>query len=66
MDPETALLEARRTIQLIRKIQGAETGHPLYCEVPNAYITALVDHFKALDKWMSNGGFLPEDWQAGR
>lgn len=24
------------------------------------------EHFRALDEWLSKGGFLPEDWSAKR
>lgn len=23
----------------------------------------MVEHFKALDDWLSGGGFLPDDWR---
>lgn len=26
----------------------------------------IIEHFEALDEWLSRGGFLPADWNKGR
>lgn len=54
MDPNTALQNAR---EASKKIGEATT--------PDEAASAAVDlmlYFDALDKWLSEGGFLPIDW----
>jgi hypothetical protein len=56
MDPN-ALLEGMRelTSTNLFEIGGAweVAGH----------VQAMADQWAALDEWLSNGGFLPDDWK---
>jgi hypothetical protein len=51
-------MDPNETLRLIRDqiIESDESGIEFY--EPN-YVAEL---FVALDDWLSNGGFLPEDW----
>jgi hypothetical protein len=60
LDPNTALVELRLALRAVREYQDNDTGAPGYCEVPNRVIDRVVDHFTALDEWLSKGGFLPD------
>lgn len=57
MDPNAALAE-------IRSITSNLALNPeLAGEAAALRLAELID---GLDGWMSSGGFLPNDWQAGR
>jgi len=40
--------------------------HPQELSQFLADINDLCDHVSALNGWMSNGGFIPQDWSKGR
>lgn len=54
MDPTTALEELRQLI--VATADGEIDFTPGDIE----------ERFMALDEWLSNGGFLPEQWSKGR
>lgn len=52
MDPDEALRLAR------------EAAHCLDDDVPDdGNVRQLIDSFRALDEWLSQGGFLPAAWR---
>jgi len=53
MDPNALL---RRIRELRRRLAGADAHNP---EDVSELLTNLLD----LDAWITNGGFLPYDWQ---
>lgn len=53
MDPNTALTDIR---QLVKQYNSDGDWHQLDADL-------LVDRIEALDKWITNGGFLPDDWK---
>lgn len=55
MDPNKVLKKARAKAERI-----------LNDDSNTAEAQAFAEHFQALDEWLSNGGFLPEDWRALR
>lgn len=60
MDPDAALLRFRRAYTEARKTSDENgTVHPQVLE-------ELISTAEALDTWLSNGGFLPEDWRKER
>ena len=56
MDPDEALRCVRAAIEEIRELEagGAEFGEQ---------VSDLVEHFEALDAWLTRGGFKPKDWK---
>ncbi|MFJ9365307.1 hypothetical protein ACIRRA_12930 [Nocardia sp. NPDC101769] len=60
MDPNTALAEIRELIKQYNEI-GVWDVHDLR-GVVNILIE-LTDHFHGLDQWLSQGGFLPKEWE---
>jgi hypothetical protein len=52
MDPDTTLEALRRLMEDIH--EGDED-----------ILDSIVEHFQALDEWLSDGGLLPEDWDRG-
>lgn len=54
MDPNETLSELRRWAD----------NHNVAPQPATADL--LVEHFAALDEWLSEGGFLPNNWQANR
>lgn len=58
MDPNEALRLARLTAAQIE----ADTDPG----VRNAHALELAEYFKALDEWLTVGGFLPLAWTKGR
>jgi hypothetical protein len=55
MDPEQALRDARAACE--HWAHGERGDYDLVA------FDNLVNAFEALDQWLSNGGFLPRDWQ---
>lgn len=53
MDPNAALAEIR---ELVKRENDDQDG---------SWAIAAVERFEALDEWITNGGFLPADWQHG-
>jgi hypothetical protein len=53
MDPNASLAMLRA---IAERYQSGDT-------IKQADIQALVDHFEAIDYWLSNGGFLPDAWK---
>lgn len=53
MDPDEALRQLRADVATLSVAVGEDS--PLW---------AIVEHFSALDQWLSRGGFLPRPWQA--
>jgi hypothetical protein len=54
MDPNVALENCRKALQVLLRYNGA----------PASTVNELVESFGALDRWLSAGGFLPGDWAA--
>ena len=60
MDPDKALADARVALKEFREhpcelLTGSIDKHDLASD-------ELAYAFEALDGWLSNGGFLPQDW----
>ena len=55
MDPNEAL---RRIREIVEKTYDKEMSSASVEEMFND----LVDHFEALDDWLTKGGFLPNAW----
>lgn len=57
MDPNDTLLELRNKL----------ADRRLDLDINNMYhawfVETIAEHFQALDDWLSNGGFLPNDWK---
>ncbi|WP_458690458.1 hypothetical protein [Nocardia tengchongensis] len=60
MDPNTALTEIRALIKLYNKLGVWDTSDLL--EVV-CILIELTDHVAGLDKWLSQGGHLPKEWE---
>lgn len=59
MDPDEAL----RILRLTAKQMDADENPLIFA----AHANELIEHFTALDEWLSKGGFLPAAWaQPGR
>lgn len=54
MDPNETLRELRAAMELRDSVDNTD-----------AWSTRPQDLFRALDRWLSNGGFLPVGWQRG-
>lgn len=57
MDPNAALAELRAIVKDSHEVEGDYDVHTV-----NRGERAI-ELFEALDGWLSNGGFLPTDWQ---
>jgi hypothetical protein len=57
MDPTAALVTIRN---LIAEIEA--TGSDRYLAL-SQLADSLAEHVKALDQWMTRGGFLPRQWR---
>lgn len=68
MDPNEALKRARKATARIRELQDKdpEALTKEEAEEHEQEHENLVESFEALDGWLSNGGFLPTGWKAGR
>lgn len=59
MDPDACLAAIRETT--------ADMHYSLdHGTIDEASATQLVEHFEALDGWLSKGGFPPEPWRNPR
>lgn len=58
MDPNEVLKNARAALAHIRASYGDYDGL-------SVQVDALVDAFEALDKWLTNGGCIPDEWDKG-
>jgi hypothetical protein len=57
MDPNEALRSIRRCIAELDKVSDADEMGSLCGE--------LIEHVEALDQWLSQGGFPPDEWRDG-
>lgn len=55
MDPQELLNQMRQNIKLAR--EARTEGEKV------VYMTYAIHKMEELDKWLSNGGFLPKPWQ---
>lgn len=56
MDPDTALANARAALAAHRANEDNDVDA----------LVELADAFEALDGWLTNRGYLPSAWAAGR
>lgn len=57
MDPNEALTRCREAVQFFASDYMSVDAWDM--------IEQFTDHFEALDKWLTGGGFLPADWNRG-
>ena len=55
MDPDAALAAIREAIMRIETSGRQYENHP--------DVDSLIEHFQALDEWLSKGGFSPNSWE---
>lgn len=60
MDPDKCLEELRNDCYYLEYATGVATW------VDQADYMKVVEKVRALDEWLSSGGFLPKDWSKGR
>ncbi|APB01697.1 hypothetical protein [Nocardia seriolae] len=60
MDPNAALSEIRSLVKRYSEIQVWDV-HDLRDVVD--ILIELTGHFDGLDQWLSQGGFLPKEWE---
>jgi len=58
MDPDECLLRLRAAAAKVREEMAKGLGGD-----PMDDVSDMLEHFEALDGWISNGGFLPEAWK---
>lgn len=58
MDPNETLRQIRLTMKQMQVEDGAVGSHRLF----HQHARDLVELVEALDGWIANGGFLPDDW----
>ena len=58
MDPDAALHDAHKALAEYRSAQDHENSGDA-----QTHAEELADAFEALDEWLTQGGFLPKDWQ---
>ncbi|MEV6098668.1 hypothetical protein [Nocardia sp. NPDC051981] len=63
MDPNAALTEIRNLIKQYNEI-GVWDVHDLRDLI--GILIELTDHVSGLDQWLSQGGFLPKEWEWAR
>lgn len=75
MDPNAALTTARAALAKARELidlqqadeLAAAAGEPTPTdEMVTDALGESLEHFEALDGWISSGGFLPTEWQLAR
>ncbi len=59
MDPDEALKRLRVALTLADKCPG----HGRACACAVGCLSDAAEAAKALDDWLSKGGFLPDDWR---
>lgn len=59
MDPNETLRELRTAVALYVASMADESARTAAAE-------AMADSFEALDTWLCNQGFLPDEWERGR
>lgn len=55
MDPDTCLADVRQLITMIDEVETLARK--------NVLREHLVNKFRELDEWLSNGGLAPSDWR---
>jgi len=71
MDPDKALENMRAAVRCLEAlVKGSPLSTPpiTLASIAQAIIISeaardMVDHWEALDGWMSKGGYRPEDWK---
>lgn len=67
MDPNSALANLRRAVWEMHRLNGSADGHgkltPGNQTLYEAAANDLAETAKALDEWLSRGGFLPSAWE---
>lgn len=63
MDPNANLVEQRRLAGFIKTEMERDEPNLKAVQEASERLAELVE---ALDEWLANGGFLPQEWQAGR
>lgn len=53
-------MEPNETVRRLRTVAGAVLRHA--DKDKDAGLLAFVEHFNALDQWLTRGGALPYDW----
>jgi len=72
MDSDVALAKIRAAIQDAKYRDAAEVASDPALKLRRSShidyepMLELIEHFEALDEWLSRGGFLPADWNKGR
>jgi hypothetical protein len=59
MDPNTCLATIR---SLAARIISYDISVPFDTDEYEEKTMELAEHMQALDAWITNGGFLPQDW----
>lgn len=62
MDPDAALQAARDALARIDALDAAEGDLITYIEDVNDAVGDALEHYRALDEWITKGGFLPKAW----
>ena len=65
MDPNEALYNAREAVASIHNAMDEDGGLDSF-DLDLDDVAQLADAFKALDEWISKGGFLPVLWSKVR
>ena len=60
MDPNEVLKRLRRLLEQRDLVEDSDSGNT-WLDPDSA--NEFVQMFEILDDWMSNGGFLPKEWQ---
>jgi transposase-like protein len=63
MDPDIALANAR---EAAAQFNSLERSWPVDSADVIAAAAEAIEHYQALDEWISKGGFLPNAWQYRR
>lgn len=61
MDPNAALINLRDSLKAADLLM-LHSPDVTVAKLEDS-LWAIMEHFGALDAWLSKGGFLPEDWQ---
>lgn len=65
MDPNASLDRMRDAIRAIDSIESLAAPR-VDDDAWTAEAEVVIEMARALDQWMSMGGFLPSDWESGR